>query len=154
MHVWTRTYTDECSRAADSNTDLVFSDDTAFYKIKYQLTTYLPFKKEKRKKALVPSLSDLWLSVCNFVLVCCAVQSVVHCKEAVCGTLECSLDKAWSSRPEISFMAMSTLTFFKVNRVFIIFLLHSSVEACIYRGIFNSVTLYVLFGSQYLHTWV
>ena len=25
---------------------------------------------------------------------------------------------------------------------------------CRYRGIFNSVTLYVLFGSQYLHTWV
>ena len=74
------------------------------------------------------------------MLVCCAVQSVVHCKEAVCGTLECSLDKAWSSRPEISFMAMSTLTFFKVNGVFIIFLLHNSVEACIYREEYSTVS--------------
>ena len=121
VHVWTRTYTDACSPAADSNSDLVSSDyiNTALWVVRYLMTIYHKkyvkgknTTKQTNKTKTCPTSSDWWLLVCNFVLVCCGVdtcaQSVVNCLETMCRTLECSLDKAGSTQPEISFTAMST----------------------------------------------
>ena len=92
------------------------------YKVRYPMTIYHNFylyiflskdnKPNKQNKILSQRrlIGGYWCAtsyLCAVVIDTCA-QSVVHCLETVCGTLECSLDKAGSTQPEISFTAMST----------------------------------------------
>ena len=155
VHVWTRTYTDACSPAADSNSGLVSSDyiNTALWVVRYLMTIYHKkyvkgknTTKQTNKTKTCPTSSDWCLLVCNFVLVCCGNRYVCSINWALLGdgvrhfgmfTKLGLLSQRFHLRP-------CRL----VNGVFI-FLLHNSVESFIYRGIFHSVTLYVLFGSHY-----